>query len=762
MKAKNELTGMQEGFNRLRGRWIGCLGGVALMYGAWGHAETLRLQSAEVAALPGDQIRLDLELSGPAEKPAVFHTENPARIALDFPGVTNGLERKNIPIDTGLARSLNAVEAEGRTRVVLNLLSMAPYEVETSGNHVFLTLRNQEGKSTGVAGVGEGAAPVKFQTGSTALGAQTIENIDFMRGEKGEGRVQITLGDPNTIADMREEAGNVIVYFLGATVPERLQKRLDVTDFASPVKTVETMQEGSRVKMIVSPSTEDYDYLSYQTDNVMTIEFRPLTRAEKEAKKEREFAYTGDRLSLNFQDIPVRSVLQILADFTGLNMVASDSVQGNVTLRLNDVPWDQALDVVLKSKGLAKRQEGNVVRIGPTEEVKKLEAEELAAQQVKERLEPIRTELIVIKYAKAKDIKDILIKEETKEKTVTKSSDAGAYEGGVSSPQGVTETETIPGKEGQSLLSDRGSVSIDERTNTLIIKDTASNIERIRKLIAELDVPVRQVLIESRIVIANDDFSRSLGVRFGASQSVDSKGTPDSPVTFEDEGEKIRFVGDQFNFGGRRPGDGTNPGDLLVDLAASNPTGALGLTILEVGDHLLDLELSAMQEEGKGEVLSNPRLLTSDGNKALIKQGEEIPFTSSAGGSGGATQVKFKEAVLLLEVTPHIAPDDVVIMDLNITKDQRGTAVIISDTNTNFAIDKRQLQTKVQVANGETVVLGGVFEDQIRNDTSKIPFFGDLPGVGWMFKRTTNEDKKRELLVFITPKIVKGTMVSAR
>lgn len=753
MKAKNELTGMQRGFNGLRGRWIGSLGWVALMYGALAHGETLRLQSAEVAALPGDQIRLDLELSGPAEKPAVFHTENPARIALDFPGVANGLERKNIPIDTGLARSLNAVEAEGRTRVVLNLLSMAPYEVETSGNHVFLTLRNQEGKSTGVAGVGEGAAPVKFQTGSTALGAQTIENIDFMRGEKGEGRVQITLGDPNTIADMREEAGNVIVYFLGATVPDRLQKRLDVTDFASPVKTVETMQEGSRAKIIVSPSTEDYDYLSYQTDNVMTIEFRPLTRAEKEAKKEREFAYTGDRLSLNFQDIPVRSVLQILADFTGLNMVASDSVQGNVTLRLNDVPWDQALDVVLKSKGLAKRQEGNVVRIGPTEEVKKLEAEELAAQQVKEKLEPIRTQLIVIKYAKVDDIQKILTGEERREIKGEELENGGRQK---------EEFQRIESQEStQSLLSDRGSVSIDERTNTLIIKDTASNIERIRKLIAELDVPVRQVLIESRIVIANDDFSRSLGVRFGASQSVNGH-NPDSPVIFEDEGEKVRFVGDQFNFGGRRPGDGTNPGDLLVDLAASNPTGALGLTILQVGDHLLDLELSAMQEEGKGEVLSNPRLLTSDGAKALIKQGEDIPFTSSAGGSGGATQVKFKEAVLLLEVTPRIAPDDVVIMDLNITKDQKGATFIISDNNTNFAIDKRQLQTKVQVANGETVVLGGVFENQIRNDTSKIPFFGDLPGVGWMFKRTNNEDKKKELLVFITPKIVKGTMVSAR
>jgi type IV pilus assembly protein PilQ len=753
MKAKYELTGMQRGSNRPC--WIGCLGLVALLHGAWSHADALRLQSAEVAALPGDQIRLDLEFSGPAEQPAVFHTENPARIALDFPGVVNALERKSIPIDTGLARSLNAVEAEGRTRVVLNLLSMAPYEVKTSGNHVFLTLRNQEGKSTGIAGVGEGAAPVKSRAGGDALAGQTIENIDFMRGEKGEGRVQITLGDPNTIADMREEAGNVIVYFLGATVPERLQKILDVTDFASPVKTVEIMQEGSRAKIVVSPSTEDYDYLSYQTDNVMTVEFRPLTRAEKEEKKQREFAYIGDRLSLNFQDIPVRSVLQILADFTGLNLVASDSVQGNVTLRLNDVPWDQALEVVLRSKGLAKRQEGNVVRIGPTEEVKKLEAEELAAQKIKERLEPIRTELIVIKYAKVDDIKKILTIEERRQ---TQGGDSESKEQGTSSE---LESEAST----QSLLSERGSVSTDQRTNTLILKDTASNIERIRKLIAELDIPVRQVLIEARIVIANDEFSKSLGVKFGASKSFNQPpaffSTTQPNLHVQKDGTRtfsVEDANDEFlNVGGRRPGD------LLVDLAAANPWGALGATVLKLGDYLLDLELSAMQSDKKGEILSTPRLLTSDGAKALIKQGKEIPYVSQQqGGAGSATTVSFKEALLLLEVTPHIAPDDNVIMDLKITKDDVGALFTASAGNTNPAIDKRELQTIVQVNNGETVVLGGVYEENKTDDVDKIPFFGDIPGVQHLFRRTNKEDKKKELLVFVTPKVVKGATVALR
>ncbi|HLF95680.1 MAG TPA: type IV pilus secretin PilQ [Methylococcaceae bacterium] len=737
MKAKNELTGVQQGLNGRRNSWIGYLGWLAMMYGSWTHADALRLQSAEVAALPGDQIRLDLELSGPAEKPAVFHTENPARIALDFPGVTNGLERKSIPIDTGLARSLNAVEAEGRTRVVLNLLSMAPYEVETSGNHVFLTLRNQEGKSTGVAGVGEGAAPVKFRAGGDALAGQTIENIDFMRGDKGEGRVQITLADPNTIADMREEAGNVIVYFLGATVPDRLQKRLDVTDFASPVKTVETMQEGSRAKIIVSPSTEDYDYLSYQTDNVMTIEFRPLTRAEKEAKKEREFAYTGDRLSLNFQDIPVRSVLQILADFTGLNMVASDSVQGNVTLRLNDVPWDQALEVVLKSKGLAKRQEGNVVRIGPTEEIKKLEAEEVAAQKIKEKLEPIRTELIAIKYANVADIQKLLTVEQRRT--------------GSQNQQNTSISNEIESEEQtQSLLSDRGSVSVDERTNTLIVKDTASSIERIRRLVAELDVPVRQVLIESRIVIANDDFSRQLGVQFQASKTHNPNGK-----------------GTVSNIGGRT-GDspvvdtaGNILGQRLVDLPVANPFGAMGITVLEIGDYLLDLELSALQTEEKGEILSNPRLLTSDYKEATITQGFECPYTAAgtAGQGNAVATISFKKAVLELKVTPHITPDDSVVLDLDIKKDDPDGPC---GTATQPAIQTRQVKTTVQVANGDTVVLGGVYENTKAETLDKVPFFGDIPGVGRLFKRISNSDTKRELLIFITPKVVKNMLVSSK
>jgi type IV pilus assembly protein PilQ len=607
--------------------------------------------------------------------------------------------------------------------------------------------------------VGEGAAPVKFRAGGGTLTGQTIENIDFMRGEKGEGRVQITLGDPNTIADMREESGNVIVYFLGATVPERLQKRLDVTDFASPVKTVETLQEGSRAKIIVSPSTEDYDFLSYQTDNVMTVEFRPLTRAEKDEKKQREFAYTGDRLSLNFQDIPVRSVLQILADFTGLNLVASDSVQGNVTLRLNDVPWDQALEVVLKSKGLAKRQEGNVVRIGPTEEVKKLEAEELAAQKITESLEPIRTELLVIKYAKVDDIKKILTVEERREIKGESSQDGGR----TNQEYNRLESEAST----QSLLSDRGSVSTDQRTNTLILKDTATNIERIRKLVAELDIPVRQVLIESRIVIANDDFSKSLGVKFGASKSLNSPATAtavDEPnLHVQSDGTRtfnIRDPNDEFlNVGGRRPGD------LLVDLATTNPWGAFGVTVLKLGDYLLDLELSAMQSDKKGEILSNPRLLTSDGAKALIKQGKQIPYSTTSGGGGGAvgsTTVSFKDAVLLLEVTPHIAPDDNVIMDLKITKDDKGELVLGAFGSENFAIDKRELQTTVQVNNGETVVLGGVYEENKNNDVDKIPFFGDQPGVGFLFKRTNKDDNKKELLVFITPKVVKNTMVSSR
>lgn len=683
-------------------------------------AAELRLDSIEFSTLPGDRLQLQLNLNGPAFKPKVFHTENPARIVLDLPGVTNALKRKTISINMGVTSTVNAIEGTGRTRVVINLLSMAPYEVKVEGDNIYLVLQNS----------GTAAAPLTVEAPtapSDALPLQTIENIDFKRGPKGEGRVLIYLVDPNAIVDLREEGGRIVANFMNTKVAPGLAKKLDVTDFATPVKTIETISQGALTRTIVTPISGDYDYSSYQTDRLLTLEFRPLTRAEKEEIKKKIFPYTGERLSLNFQDIPVRSVLQILADFTNLNIVASDSVKGNVTLRLNDVPWDQALELILKSKGLAKRQEGNIVRVAPADEIIKQEKEELEALNFKERLEPLKTEIIQINYARAADIKKVLMGIKEQKLEVKDDAYAGTF------PE--EEPAEIAGEalSGGSILSKRGTVNIDERTNILIVKDTSRNIEAVRKLVRELDKPVRQVLIESRIVIANTDFTREMGVRL--------------------EGNK--------DF---KPNDAQRDiiGNALVDLPAAvgpGSGGALGFTLFKMGEYLLDLELSALQNEGRGEVVSNPRVITSDGTTASIEQGVEIPFATSAPSDSGGTNVpktQFKKAVMKLEVTPQITPDDTVVMDLLIKKDEPRPTPL--EGSSGPPIDTREIQTTVQVSNGETVVLGGIYEGNKSTTINKVPLFGDLPVLGFLFKKSETIDNKRELLVFITPKVLKQTL----
>lgn len=711
---------------------VGLIGLMLLSCAAVG-AEALRLEAVDFTTLSGDQLRLDFTLSGAAAKPAAFHTDNPARIALDFVGVANGLGGKTIPIDTGVARSLIAVEAQGRTRVVVNLLAQTRYDLAADGNHIFLTMRGESSAKAAAAPVPVGKAPAVPRAPVSSLPGQSLRNVDFVRGDKGEGRVLIALSDANTVADMRREGGKIVVYIPGAGVPPTLEKKLDVTDFATPVRSIETQGEAGRAKIAITPIGEDYDYSSYQTDNLLTIEFRALAKAELEERKKKEAAYSGERLSLNFQDIPVRQVLQILADFTNQNMVASDTVQGNVTLRLNDVPWDQALDLVLKSKGLAKRQEGNVVRIGPSEEMQKQEQQDLAANRRVEELEPLKTELIPIKYAKAEDMKTVL----------TGASAANAPTPGTASASATAATADTSGAAvvdvSQSVLSARGSVTVDVRTNTLVVKDTSANIERVRQLVNQLDVSVRQVLIESRIVIADDRFTRNLGVKLTTNRVGASTSTADNktPGTIAKDGS-LTFM------------------NSLVDLASATPQGRLGATILRAGGTLLDLELSAGQLEGKSELLSNPRLLTSDGTKAIIKQGTQIPVQSQqSGATSGTTTVTYKDALLMLEVTPHIAPDDNVIVDLHMTKDSVGQVLTSANGNQNPSIDKKELQTSIQISDGDTVVLGGVYEDEQQNNTDKIPFFSEIPGLGHLFSRTSSVHNKRELLVFVTPKIVR-------
>lgn len=719
-------------------------------------AGDLKLQSVDFTTLPGDGLQVELKLSGPASSPRVFHTDNPARIALDLPGVGNALDKKQIPINAAGAQSIQAVEASGRTRVIVSLTEMMPYSTRTEGNSVYLTLKKglagpyveptQPRAEPTRAAYEPTQAPAEARTyAAPPAYGKRVENVDFRRGEHGEGRVLVTLSDPKTVANIREEGRKVIVDLPGMSLPATLAHRLDVLDFATPVQSIESTEEAGQARLIIFPVSDEYEYSSYQADKLLTVEFRPLSKAEKEEAKKKAFAYSGEKLSLNFQDIPVRSVLQILADFTNLNIVASDSVAGNVTLRLNEVPWDQALELVLKSKGLGKRQEGNIIRVAPLDEINKQEKEELEALKVVEDLEPLRTELIQINYTKAEDIKKVLVGT-TERTSVTQ--DQGAYIG-----TGGTKTSSTTLDVSQSILSNRGNVTVDERTNQLIVKDTSRNLERVRELVRQLDIPVRQVLIESRIVIANSDFTRDLGSRLSAT-SVPGRATGAGGLPFP-----AVASGQPGTLGPSSSG----ASNLLTNLAVTNPYGAAGFTLLKAGDYLLDLELSALQAEGRGEVLSNPRLITADQTKAVIKQGVEIPYTVVSGGgtAGLATvTVQFKQAVLELNVTPHITPDDNILMDLLIKKDAKGESIQAGLAGTYFAIDKREIQTTAQVANGETVVLGGVYEGTKKNNTDKVPFLGDLPGVGFMFRRNHVEDKKTELLIFITPKILKQQIAS--
>jgi len=679
--------------------WRNLLTAACLMFGGIlaAHAAGNTLQAVEFSSLPGNKAQITLTMSQPATTPLSFTIDNPARIALDFPDTANSLANRSQNIGIGMADSMTVVEAKGRTRVVVNLVDMVPYEAHADGNKVVLTIQNAGSE------LSEAEAVSNQATGGSS---NMISNIDFRRGEGGEGRVIVTLSDPSIPVDMRQESGLVVVDFYRAQLPRELERRLDVLDFATPVKTVDTYTKGENVHMVITPMG-NYDYLAYQADDQFTIEVRQLTKKEVEEKKKDEFGYSGERLSLNFQDIEVRSVLQLIADFTGINVVVSDTVKGSLTLRLKNVPWDQALDIILKTKGLAMRQTGNVMLVAPSEEIAAREKLELESQKQIQELEPLYSEYIQINYAKASDITALL-----------KSGDT-------------------------TLMSERGMATVDERTNTLLVQDTAAKLAEIRKLIAQLDIPVRQVLIESRIVLANNDFARELGVQFGVAKQT-SYDNGHQVIVGGTQGNGFTVTGPQTGFD---PGDGTE--GLLVDLPAIGAVSSIGLAIGKLGSHLLQLELSALESEGKGEVISSPRVLTSNQKAAFIETGTEIPYQEAS--SSGATATSFKKAVLRLEVTPQITPDDRIIMDLLINKDSVGNITV----NNVPTIDTNEVSSQVLVDNGETLVLGGIYEETNTHSVTRAPFFGELPVVDWLFKRTVNQHDKQELLIFVTPKIVK-------
>ena len=628
---------------------------------------------------------------------SAFAIDNPARLALDFPGVKLNLAQRTTEIGVGIARNVTAVEAGGRTRVVLNLVKLVPYDIKQKGNQVQITLESTGSSSSAFTG---GKPPA-----AASASRASIKKIDFRRGTNGEGRVLITLSDPSIVVDTKEEGGRVTIDFLGVHVPDRLIRRLDVVDFATPVSRVDTTRVGRNVRVVVAASG-NYETLAYQSDDLFTLDLKPLSPEEEEEARRKRQQFTGERLSLNFQDIQVRAVLQLIADFTGLNLVASDTVGGSLTLRLKNVPWDQALDIILKTKGLAMRQTGNVILVAPSDEIAAREKLELEAQKQIEELAPLRSEFVQVNYAKASELASLLK------------------------------------SEGNSLLTERGSISVDQRTNTLLVRDTQEAIDSIRRLVGRLDIPVRQVLIESRIVVADEGFSRDLGVRFGVSKRF-TRGNPNDPLVAIGGGQpgNTDFNGTStFNTAGNE--------NFIVDLPIGGPSAIFEFAIVDIPDFLLQLELQALQLEGRGEVLANPRVVTSNQQEAVIEQGTEIPFQEAS--SSGATSTSFKKAVLSLKVTPQITPDDRVLLDLNVSQDAVG-----AEFGGIPSINTREVQTQVLVNNGDTVVLGGIYEQTKRNDVEKVPMFGDLPYVGFLFRTESIRDDRSELLIFVTPKILK-------
>lgn len=704
------------------------------------------IESVQYNTLPGNRLQIILEMSEKAVKPLSFTIDNPARIAFDFANTGSALPKKQQPIGVGVAQSITTISAKDRTRVILNLTEVIPYQVNTKDNSVLITLDSEATSSTfadqseedtsNISDNADGAAG-RFSDEATRFSddIRGVKNIDFRRGEDGEGRVIITLSESNIPMDISEEFGKVIVKFIGSDIPENLHQSLDVLDFATPVKSISSFKKDDDVRIEIEPSTKDFEHVAYQADNIFTIELKPISESELEEQKKAKFGYTGERLSLNFQDIPVRAVLQLIADFTELNVVVSDSVDGNLTLRLKNVPWDQALDIILKAKGLSKRESGNVMLVAPSEEIAAQEKIDLEASQAITELAPMRSVFFTVNFAKVTELKALF------------SAGGGGGEG-------------EEGAGGGSLLSPRGSVIIDERTNTLILKDTDDVINEVRRILTKLDVPIRQVLIGSRIVIASDDFSKELGVRFGASgQQVRGDTVAGVSGTINGTTEINAQAINNLTAGGGNAGPIFAPLDgvggrldrLGVNLPVVGPNvGSIAFSVLS-GGQLIDLEISALQNENKGEVVSSPRVVTADRHEAFIEQGVEIPYLSAS--SSGATTVEFKKAVLSIKVTPQITPDDRIIMDLTVNKDSVGE--VFSGIP---SIDTREVQTQVLVNNGDTIVLGGIYEQVTRNEVDKIPLLGDLPLIGALFRHTLDSDQKAELLIFVTPKILKDTL----
>ena len=699
--------------------------GVLSVCSSFAAADTLT--SIEANSLSGDGMEVRLKFDGGVPEAKGYSIEKPARIALDLVGADSEIAEKQKNLGTGNARSVTIVEAKDRTRLIFNLDSLTGYSTRVEGNDLVVLLGDEQRE------------PASGQTSDVAADDDaSVESVDFRRGDSGEGRVIVGLSKASIPVDVKEEGGRIVAKFVGAGVANELVRKLDVTDFATPVRVVDTKSSDDSVVVTIEP-TGTWEYLAYQADNQFSINVKPITRAEAERKNKDAFEYTGEKLSLNFQDIEVRSVLQLIADFTGLNLVASDTVDGRITLRLQNVPWDQALELILKTKGLDKRQVGNVLLVAPADEIAAREQLELESQKKIEALAPLRTQFININYANATDMKALI-------------SNAGG--------------------KGEALVSARGSVVVDQRTNTLIIQDTQAKLQEVRDLIDTLDVPVRQVLIEARVVVASNNIADEFGVRWGGlgfntesmlqdkktfgfsgrlqslrnlhATNVDSTVAQATPAIDPDD---VDFGPDDFEFEDIENGD-----DLIVDLGVDSADAsrfAIGFTSLTSG--LIELELSALEAEGHGELVATPKVLTAGQQPAIIASGQQVPFEIAT--ASGATAIDFVEAELKLEVTPHITPDGNIIMELKVNNDS-------FNAEGSAAINTNRVETSVLVNDGETVVLGGIFQQEKINSVTKTPFLGDLPWIGNLFKKTIKRDNKQELLIFITPRLMKDALAN--
>jgi len=723
---------------------------------AWGEVQVKDIQ---FASLPGDQFEIKLMFSGTPPAPKTYEIGNPARVVMDFPGVGSALSQKKYALGFENARDAVVIADGSRTRLIVNLTESAPFASATDGNTV--TLRVGADNSSGIANMSAQATRAAAESGDFSTGGPAITEIDFRRGKDGSGTISIDLSQPSVNVDIDRNSSQITLSFYQTTLPERLDRRLDVVDFATPVQTVDSKQEGSKTVVAIEASGQ-YDYLAYQADGQYVVNIKPLSDAEI-AEQSKKFAFNGERLTLNFQNIEVRSVLQIIAEFTSLNLVASDTVTGSITLRLDNVPWDQALEIILKAKGLDKRQEGNVLMVAPSAEIAEQERLQVEANKQLQELAPLETAFVRIKYADAREVFELF----------TAARIEAGQAGGGSRDGNATNT----------ILSERGSAIVDERTNTIILTDTEDKINEFRRLIGEIDVPSKQVLIEARIVIANTDFKKELGATWGLA-GIDKLAGNKTSSAFGD-----RTLGFSGRRSGLTPGAGVKEsftysadeierddgidgiagtaddvttytrnydfglGDsLAVDLGVSNPTGSFSLGYL-TDNFLIDLELSALESDGFGEIVSQPKVLTGDKQQAVIKSGTEIAYQKAT--SSGATSIEFKEAVLQLEVTPQITPDNRIIMDLLVSQDSVGAFTPTGEPS----IDITQIKTQALVGNGQTLVLGGIFQTEEVKGVDKVPVLGDIPFLGRLFRNDLRNVEKREILIFITPKIIDDNLL---